>query len=230
MLRELVSILSNRGEDNSLAAAFAEMTKRGANVAQRAGELFFGPRFETEEFKKLDSKDRKINKLQREIRKRILFHLAGKSNAPDLPYCLRLMSVVKDVERIGDYAKELAGAATLHGGAIAELAPTEQLKARAAEVEELLGKMAEIIASGEDDEAPELIRQGKELADNLEALSGTVALFECAPGPHAALVLATQYYARICGHTLNVLSSLVTPLHRLDYYDEKDFLESARAD
>jgi len=34
------------------------------------------------------------------------------------------------------------------------------------------------------------------------------------------LVLATRYYKRIGGHVLNVLSSVVMPLHKVDYYDE----------
>jgi hypothetical protein len=33
-------------------------------------------------------------------------------------------------------------------------------------------------------------------------------------------VLGTRYYKRIGGHVLNILSSVVMPLHKLDYYDE----------
>ena len=36
----------------------------------------------------------------------------------------------------------------------------------------------------------------------------------------AAVVLATRYYKRIGGHVLNILSSVVMPLHKIDYYDE----------
>ncbi|KPJ89689.1 MAG: hypothetical protein AMS18_12265 [Gemmatimonas sp. SG8_17] len=35
-----------------------------------------------------------------------------------------------------------------------------------------------------------------------------------------AVVLGTRYYKRIGGHILNVLSSVVMPLHKIDYYDE----------
>ena len=33
-------------------------------------------------------------------------------------------------------------------------------------------------------------------------------------------MLATRFYKRIGAHVVNVLSSVVMPLHKLDYYDE----------
>jgi phosphate uptake regulator len=35
-----------------------------------------------------------------------------------------------------------------------------------------------------------------------------------------SLVLGARYYKRIGSHLLNVLSRVVMPLHKLDYYDE----------
>jgi hypothetical protein len=37
-----------------------------------------------------------------------------------------------------------------------------------------------------------------------------------------AIALGTRYYKRIGGHVLNVLSSIVMPLHKIDYYDEDE--------
>ena len=39
-------------------------------------------------------------------------------------------------------------------------------------------------------------------------------------GVTTALILGARFYKRIAGHVLNVLSSVVMPLHKLDYYDE----------
>ena len=50
--------------------------------------------------------DREVNRLEKEIRKRIITHLSIQGNV-DVPMSLILMSVVKDAERIGDYAKNL---------------------------------------------------------------------------------------------------------------------------
>ena len=35
------------------------------------------------------------------------------------------------------------------------------------------------------------------------------------------MVLGARYYKRIESHLLNILSGVVMPLHKLDYYDEK---------
>ena len=50
--------------------------------------------------------DKKINTLEKDIRKRIIEHLSIQPGV-DSPMCLLLMSVVKDAERLGDYAKNL---------------------------------------------------------------------------------------------------------------------------
>ena len=50
--------------------------------------------------------DKQINRLERGIRKRIIGHLSLQPTV-NTSLCLRLMSVVKDAERLGDYAKNL---------------------------------------------------------------------------------------------------------------------------
>ncbi|MHC4773133.1 MAG: phosphate signaling complex PhoU family protein, partial [Planctomycetota bacterium] len=50
--------------------------------------------------------DKKINRLERSIRRRIVEHLTLQPTV-DTSMCLCLMSVVKDAERIGDYVKNL---------------------------------------------------------------------------------------------------------------------------
>ena len=37
-----------------------------------------------------------------------------------------------------------------------------------------------------------------------------------------ALVLGARLYKRIGGQVLNVLSSVVMPIHKVDYYDEEE--------
>ena len=61
----------------------------------------------------IKSLDRQINKYEREVRRNVLTHLsvAGTQN---LVPGLALISIVIDVERIGDYTKNIAGLASLH--------------------------------------------------------------------------------------------------------------------
>jgi len=50
--------------------------------------------------------DKSVNAAQKDIRKRIIEHLSLQPTV-DVNACLLLMSVVKDAERLGDYAKNL---------------------------------------------------------------------------------------------------------------------------
>ena len=40
-------------------------------------------------------------------------------------------------------------------------------------------------------------------------------------GATTAFILGTRYYERIGGHLLNVLSGVVMPLDKVDYYDSR---------
>ena len=43
------------------------------------------------------------------------------------------------------------------------------------------------------------------------------------PAPTAvSLALGARYYKRFEGHLLNILSSVVMPLHKLDFFDEDE--------
>ena len=57
--------------------------------------------------------DKSINKYERETRRRVLTHMAV-STAADLAPALVLTSIVIDVERIGDYAKNIVELAVAH--------------------------------------------------------------------------------------------------------------------
>src|SRR5690606_21912058 len=63
--------------------------------------------------------DRKVNRLEREIRRELVVH-SSVYGGIDTPVVLVYMSIVKDVERVGDYAKNLLDLA-LDGSTFASL-------------------------------------------------------------------------------------------------------------
>ncbi len=226
MLRELLSIFREGNPLSAMAENFAEMLRLTYELTVRAGEIYFGKAFTPEERTQIYKQDVQVNKLQRTIRKQVIAHLSIKGNTADLPYCLVLMSLVKDVERLGDYAKNLAD--------IVELRPTpppdnpiiQELRSIRERVEAAFAATAEIFATSDRERAITLIRDGKDLAHRCEALLKTLAESQHDARFTTAAVLGTRYYKRIGGHILNVLSSVVMPLHKLDYYDEKELTPS----
>ncbi|MDA1314180.1 MAG: hypothetical protein O2968_12645 [Acidobacteria bacterium] len=136
------------------------------------------------------------------------------------------MSLVKDVERIGDNAKNLADLAELCPGALPDDDNTRELLSIQTTVEAGLREAFEVFSKSDSERASELIRRGREMEKRCDSLIAAVAGASYGGQTSIALALGTRYFKRIGSHTLNVLSGVVLPLHKLDLYDE-DEIEQA---
>lgn len=222
MLRELISIFRS---DNPLAAMgqnFQQMLQLAYELTVKAGELYFGTTPPPEDRTWIYEQDVQINKLQRKIRKQVIAHLSLRNSTPDLPYCLLLVSLVKDVERIGDYAKNLSEVCEIRSKPLPEDDILAELREIRVGVEAAFSVTAKSFETLDRNRAVVLIQQGKDIAHRCDALIEKIARSNHDARTTTALVLGTRFYKRFIGHILNVLSSVVMPLHKLDYYDEKE--------
>ena len=163
-----------------------------------------------------------MNKLERAIRKQVIAHLSIRGNSASLPYCLLLMSLVKDVERLGDYAKNVSEVVDYHPGALPDDEIVAELREIRSGVESLFAQASEVFSTSDRERAIALIRQGRDLTQRCEGLFTRIAASGYDASTTTAVVLGTRYYKRIAAHVLNILSSVVMPLHKLDYYDEDE--------
>jgi phosphate uptake regulator len=230
MLRELMTIFRSGDPLTPLGENFTSMVEISADLTVRAGRVYFGEEENPLALSEIRREDVKVNKLQRKIRKRVVTHLSASGNTADLPYCLLLMSLVKDVERIGDYAKELSEVREFAPADLQANPTSAELQRIRAGVDEVMTQMTGVLARYDTDQAVKLIRRGRGLTDRADSLLHSLASESFDGATQTALVLGTQYYKRLCGHALNVLSSVVVPLHRLDYYDEEDIAVSRQVD
>jgi len=220
MLRELLSIFKADDPLASMGANYSRMLELTRAMTLSAGRIFFDGDGAPTDRTGIYDQDVQVNKLERRIRKQVVAHLSIEGNSLDLPYCLVLVGLVKDVERIGDYAKNLSELAELHPGPLPEDEITAELREIRSRVEEMFEATVGVFQKRDAEAAVDLIRGGRADAHRCDALLGRVAR-----GPHTAatttvVVLALRYYKRIGGHLLNVLSSMVMPLHKVDFFDE----------
>ena len=108
MLSELLSIFRADNPLHAMSTSFKEMLQLTCDMTLSAGGICFGEKTLAEDRTRIYQDDVQVNKLEREIRKKVVAHLSIQGNRSDVPYSLLLMSLVKDVERLGDYAKNLA--------------------------------------------------------------------------------------------------------------------------
>jgi phosphate transport system protein len=167
--------------------------------------------------------DKDVNRFERDVRRKVMTHLAV-SGPADLASGLVLVSVVIDIERIGDYAKNIYDLARahprrLHGASLeAALAEIE------AGVSALFRDMVDAFKQNDVDKARHIMVTYKEQlsaeCDELLAriVSGNVT--DLPPGDAAALALYIRYLKRIAAHSRNLVSGLVNPFHRIGYREK----------
>ena len=226
MFKELLSVFRSSDPLRAMEKNFSAMLTLSYKMIISAGEMFFAGSASSQERTDLRGHDVRVNQLERQIRKQVVAHLSVSGNRPDVPYSLLRISLVKDVERIGDYAKNLANIHDIRSGALAEDEITLELQEIRRDVEESFRALSVVFGSSDRERAVELIRQGRDAAHRCEVLVARIARSDYDAATVTALVLATRHYKRIGGHVLNILSSIVMPIHKIDYYDEDEVPEA----
>jgi phosphate uptake regulator len=169
--------------------------------------------------KDIKKTDRQVNKAEREVRRELVVHASVRGAQADIPMVLVSMSIVKDVERIGDYAKNIFDLAAA-GVDLSSTRDLDKLIKHRDQVSRLIAETARIFGE-RDTEAAHLILQAED--ENLVEYDNLVVAQINSDAPAATAVpiaLLYRYFKRITAHSMNVLTSLVMPLDRLDYYDE----------
>lgn len=220
MLRELISIFRAGDPLESMGQNFTKMLKITEEMTLAAGEVLFGGQADAEARTAIYKRDIKVNKLERKIRKQVAAHLAISQG--DIPFSLLLMSLVKDVERIGDYATNIAEVSSFYSDTLPDDDIVTELNSIKAEVEGIFAQTSITFEQTDRETAIDLIRESRSVQGRCDALIIRIASSSYGAGLACATALGTRYYKRITGHLHNVLSSIVMPLHKLDYYDEKE--------
>lgn len=220
MLKALLNLFTGDHPLNQATADFISMLEIVEGMLLEASEVYWGKSLSPEDRTGLYKRDVNVNKLERSVRKAIVTHLSAGAG-PDVPYALRLMSVVKDVERLGDYAKNLAEVADIASGPFPESSDLQELGEIRRAVETLILEARATFVNDDVDRATELTIEGRAVSKRCDELVRKLALSEYSPPVVVALTLGTRFYKRVNGHLLNVLSGVLMPIHKLDYFDEK---------
>ena len=137
------------------------------------------------------------------------------------------MSLAKDVERLGDYAKNLSEVADIRNAPLPDNDVVGELREIRRSVEAAFRAASDIFHASDREQAMQMIEQGRDNAHRCDMLLTRIGRAGYDGETTTALVLATRFYKRIGGHVLNILSSVVMPLHKIDYYDEDELGESS---
>ncbi|MBC8363629.1 MAG: PhoU domain-containing protein [Actinobacteria bacterium] len=164
--------------------------------------------------------DRQINVTEMEIRRELVVH-ASVHGGTDTPEVLVFMNMVKDLERIGDYNKNIFDLAN-DGVSMAEAPDLDQILGYRDEVSSRIALMGELLTTRDADRARAYIARGDEMRRDFDA-----RIVELLHSTETAMVavpraLLYRFLKRVTAHSLNVVSAIVMPVDRLDYFDEDE--------
>jgi phosphate uptake regulator len=165
--------------------------------------------------------DRKINKREQDIRRRIVEHLAVQPHA-DLRFSLVLMSVVKDAERLGDYVKNLFEVFELHRGPFEEKQFVGYVGDLPEQLADLFKQTHQAFVQADEDGARRVIGAKAEFASKCNVIVEEVAHDDSLSVNDAVcLAVFARYLKRVAAHLGNIATSVIVPVDRLDYWDER---------
>jgi phosphate transport system protein len=162
--------------------------------------------------------DRRIDDLEMSIRRQIVVH-ASVHGASQIPEMMILMSVAKDAERIGDYAKNLFGLCKHHTARPGE-PHHDELRGLHAQISSLLEDAAEIHSSQDREAAQAFIQKATEPIDACKERMVEIFQLATCTGQDAMCVLAFRHMRRVAGHVQNVITGVVNPIDKIDFHDE----------
>jgi phosphate uptake regulator len=168
-------------------------------------------------------KDKTINKFEREVRKKVMTHLSLRAPS-GLPEGMVLISIVVDMERLGDYTKNIVELALYHEDILEGGLLEDELKKVEEAVKDNFEQTKKCVVSSDTETAVVLLKEYKwvnRLCD--EALKKLVLEEDkgITPGQAAALALYFRWLKRINSHLRNITTSVVNPFHRIGFKHRK---------
>ena len=171
--------------------------------------------------KALKKRDVEINTFQKDVRRKVVTHYAISQDIDDLPNGLVLLNMVVDVERVGDYTKNILDLALNHPNTIRSEDYSEALHHVEQKVISRFSKTLEAIHTQDVEVARSMMDSYKEtltgVSDDIVngCISGKITLGN--ESKTVALALYARYLKRIGAHLKNITTVLVNPFEAVGY-------------
>ena len=173
--------------------------------------------------KEIRAKDKKINKYEREVRRQVLTHLAIQG-AKDVPAGLVLITIIIDIERIGDYTKNIVELVDAHAHTLSAGKYEKDLCKVEKAIKDVFQKTTTCLKESKLEDAVKLLQEyewvNAECDDNVRKIIRQKDK-SIDSGTAAALAIYFRYLKRIHSHLRNIISSVVNPFDRIGYKVKK---------
>ncbi len=169
----------------------------------------------------LKKRDWEINTFQKNVRRKVLTHYSVTNDQSDLANGLILINMVVDIERVGDYTKNIVDLALNYPENIVSEKISEDLHTIETMVHSRFAKTIEAIVNQDIEIAKSLKASYKyeisKLSDDMvnNILSGDLTFGS--EHTTAAIALYVRYLKRVGSHLNNLATALVNPFDTIGY-------------
>ena len=171
--------------------------------------------------KSIKLRDEEINQYHRDIRKKVVTYYSVSKDVTNINSGLVLINMVVDIERVGDYTKNILDLAKYYPKKLRSEKISEDLRIIEQAVIERFQNTVKAVEEMDEIAAKELIKSYRSdlgrLSDNLVAssISGDLKIGE----EHMAslMVLYARYLKRIGAHLKNITSVVINPFESIGY-------------
>jgi phosphate transport system protein len=219
------SILDLFKEDNwsnELVEKIGEMLELAESMFTYASGVVVDGEPDTDPQTKLYDKDKRINKLERKIRRRVVSHLSVKGSRAEVPSALIFMNVVKDGERLGDYIKNVHEVFAMQPDNPDRQLYQKWLSEPSTVVSDLFGRTREAFSESDEALAGMVIKKAKSQGREYENMIREITASSIPTHDAVCLVLVLRFYKRLVAHMSNITSTVVMPVDMIDFYDEPE--------
>ncbi len=220
MLKELINAFRRKDILDELTGRVGEMLDAGLWMFEKASDVLMRESDWNEQADPLYQRDQEINRIEREIREKIVTHLTVSATVPgDALPCLMLMNVVKDAERIGDYCKNIFEVGKFYVEPFEHQEFWQPLKGIRDDVAGLFPHAREAFIEDDSSVAKRAIARCRDIGQQSDMI--IQQLLKLHDNIHAdeavAYVLLARHYKRVAAHLSNIATSVVSPVPMLDF-------------
>ena len=167
------------------------------------------------------AEDAKINHYERDVRRKVLVHFTT-SQSKDIVFGLILVSIVIDIERIGDYTKNIMDLAIDHPAKLT----AGEFEGQVATLENNISRrFRELITAFKEnnvEKARSIMRDHKQQTNGCEAITKELIAKNHSSLPccdAVTLALYVRFLKRISSHITNIASGIVNPFDRIGFQE-----------
>lgn len=167
----------------------------------------------------INDRDSTVNKYQRNVRKDVFNHLAV-SGPEELASGLVLISIVIDLERIGDYTKNIADIAANHVQKLNGGKFEEKIVEIENAVTDVFERTIKCFRESDVELGIDILGDYKWVSYECDKIIDALIAEEdtnIGSGSAVALAIYVRSLKRIYSHLRNVVTSVVNPFHRIGY-------------